>query len=120
MATPDFPIGQGNLLPAIMLRCLEPDPNRPGRVRPKDLTGCTVRFQMSPIEGRCSGGKALDVVAFIIDAKGGVVGYQWVAGDTDVPGLYKAAMQVTDAQGRSMDFPNDGYVLVRIRPKATN
>lgn len=119
MATPDFPIGQGNLLPAIMLRCLEPDPSRIGKVRPKDLTGCTVRFQMSPIEGRCAG-KPLDALASIIDAKGGVVGYQWAAGDTDVPGLFKAAVVVTDGQGRSMDFPNDGYVLVRIRPKATS
>lgn len=123
MADADFFIGQGNRLPLITYQLLGPTAVPPNPVArkarlPVDLTGCTVTFRMEGAEACCHGvviGTAGAVT--ILDAKGGAVQYAWAAGDTDRPGTYKATWIVRTAAGLPMDVPNNGYILVRIRPK---
>lgn len=106
--TPDFPIGQGNLLPIIEDVLLDT------KGRAIDLTGATVNFVMRGPAG--CGQVVIDRAATIVDAKGGAVQYTWLAGDTDRAGSFIAVWRVT-AGGKSMDVPNDSYLTVRIRPK---
>ncbi len=47
----------------------------------------------------------------------GRVAYEWVAGDTAVPGDYDAEFEVTFLSGKKQTFPNEGAVPVRITPQ---
>ena len=131
--TSEFFIGQGNRLPLIQYRLatngsrtraflILPTPPIAGGApggpwTPIDLTGCTVTFQMVGIDGSCCG-KVIKGNATPIDAKGGAVSYAWAAGDTDIAGNYRVTWTVTNtASGLTEDVPNDGYILLTIRPK---
>lgn len=113
-----FFIGQGNRLPAMECLLLQPTPGRrDGKMQAIDLTGATVTFQMSGGDGCCgSSSVTLTGTVTIEDAKGGAVSFSWGSNDTAMPGTYRATWTVTKA-GVALDFPNDGYILVRIRPK---
>lgn len=130
--TSEFFIGQGNRLPLIQYRLAQagsrtrafqilaapPVVGAPGGPWTAiDLTGCTITFQMVGIDGPCCG-KVIKGTATPIDVKGGAVSYAWAAGDTDVPGNYKATWTVTNTgSSLTLDVPNDGYILLTIRPK---
>jgi len=69
-----------------------------------DLTGASVQFIMS------KGSTAkVSAPATIVDAAAGEVRYDWVAGDTDEGGYFRAEWEVTDASNRVQTFPNPGY-----------
>jgi len=123
LSAPEFFLGQGNRLPVIKYVLLQPVEGPPGRQPAKrcpiDLTGCTVTFQMVGTDG-CCGGRVIGGTATIVDAKGGCVSYAWAAGDTDIAGTYRATWTVTTAAGLKLDFPNNGYIIVSIRPKVGN
>jgi hypothetical protein len=132
MSTSEFFIGQGNRLPLIQYRLaasgsrtrafqIQPLPAMVGGAGGPwtaiDLTGCTITFQMVGIDGPCCG-KVIKGTATPIDVKGGAVSYAWAAGDTDVPGNYKATWTITNTSTQlTMDVPNEGYILLTIRPK---
>ena len=47
----------------------------------------------------------------------GILQYDWIAGDTDVPGIYLVEAIVTFAGGAIQRFPQRSYLEVIIRPK---
>ena len=75
-----------------------------------DLTGATVRFHMNSIEGTSK----IDAVMAVTDALGGVVQYDWQAGDTDTFGTYYVECQVTFPDSSVETFPNNGNKVVSI------
>jgi hypothetical protein len=55
--------------------------------------------------------------AVIVNAANGQVAYQWVAGDTDIPGDYVGSWHITYADGKKRTVPTIGYFLLKIEPK---
>lgn len=51
------------------------------------------------------------------DAPNGILEYQWVAPDTDVPGTYQVEAVVTFAGGKIQRFPQRSHLELHIRPK---
>lgn len=47
----------------------------------------------------------------------GILTYDWVAGDTDVPGTYLVEAIVTFADGTIQTFPQRSYLELQIRPR---
>jgi len=112
--TSTFFLGQGNQLPILTGQLLQTDGS--GRRCPFDLTGWTVTFRMMG-GGRCGGvliGTAGTIT--ILNARAGTFTYAWAANDSAMPGTYRATATATKA-GASIDFPNDDYATVMIRPK---
>jgi len=54
--------------------------------------------------------------ATVVDEEVGRVSYEWQAGDTDTPDLYRAEWRVDWGAGRTQTFPNEGYESIRIHP----
>lgn len=52
--------------------------------------------------------------ASFVDRPSGRVQYDWVAGDTDTVGRYRAEFEVTDSSGKKLTAPNEGYFMVNI------
>lgn len=78
--------------------------------------GASVHFRMRP---RVAGLRAsIDVPAVWSNPATAEATYQWVAGDTDTPGLYDAELHVIFGDGRSETFPNGEYVTVEVLPAA--
>jgi hypothetical protein len=86
-----------------------------------NIQGATVKFRVAPING--SGTPVINTAASNdqngtgVDGSKGKVSYAWVAGNTNVSGLYLADWQVTYSGGGIQTFPNDSYILVRITPE---
>ena len=82
-----------------------------------DLTGATVRFRM---RNRATDSLAIDASATVVDAAGGVVVYEWAAGDLNSAGGYAAefAVDFSGATGAAFDgdqtFPNDRSLSIRV------
>ena len=93
-----FFIKQNDTRPALYAQLLQDG-------SPVDLTGCTVRFNMS---------SGLSREAIITDATNGCVRYDWQEGDTAVPGVYAAEFEVTFPDGTRETFPNDGFLEIVI------
>ncbi len=74
---------------------------------PFDLTGCTVNFVMSQ-----NGVVLFSKAATITNHTGGVVQYNWTAGDTSHYGTCTAQFVVTLAGGQPQTFPVSGYYYV--------
>jgi hypothetical protein len=51
-----------------------------------------------------------------VDEPNGILEYQWVAGDTDVPGTYEVEAVVTFAGGAVQTFPQRNHLEVIILP----
>lgn len=111
MAQADHYIGQGNQLPPLDFVMTNPDGS------PADITspGVTVTFRMKPDGGCC--GKLITGPIEIIDGAGAAIRYNFAAGDTDDWGFYRAVFVRTDGAGKTEDFPNNGYLVIRVRPK---
>jgi transcriptional/translational regulatory protein YebC/TACO1 len=78
---------------------------------PVDLTGATVRFLMSKV-----GKLKVNKQAIIQDAINGSVLVVFERVDTDESGLYQGEFEVTYSDSSVETFPNDGYVLIEIKP----
>lgn len=101
-----FTIKQDDLLPAIEVALLD------GNGAAVDLTGATqVRFLM-----RLPRGTQPKVAAAttVVTPAAGVVRYDWVTGNTDKAGTYRAEWEVTFPGSKPMTFPSDGYDTVSI------
>lgn len=81
-----------------------------------DLTGVTApEFHM---RRRRTKELVVDATAEISNAIGGLLAYNWAAGDTDTPGLYEAEFQITLPNGEgTISIPNDGHYLIEIVPE---
>lgn len=81
---------------------------------PAPLTGAAVTFFMKQVEGR----KYVSGTGTIVDASAGKVEYQWVAGDTNTPGIYRGEFEVRFAPGTVSEtvetFPSGEYLEIRI------
>jgi hypothetical protein len=78
-----------------------------------NLIDATVRFHMREAQ---TNELVVDELALIVSEAGGIVEYQWQAGDTAAVGWYKAEWQVTygsDFVGVET-FPSEGYIWVKI------
>lgn len=76
---------------------------------PVNISGMTVKFLM---RNKSTGVVKVNAAGTIVDGVNGKVEYPWVTGDTDTPAHYEGEFEVTDAVGKKMTFPNDGYVDV--------
>ena len=105
--TPDFAIGQGDLLPIFPFQCAYPD-----NQEPVDLTGATCTFTMV-LEGSSSN-KINAIACTITDPVNGKGYYTWIGTDTDTPGDYLAFVRITFASGNKMRVPNLGFSRVQV------
>ncbi|MCA1594875.1 MAG: phage baseplate upper protein [Chloroflexi bacterium] len=103
----DFSIGKGDTLPALVSDLT----NDVGD--PISLSGATVTlvYVLNP-------GTSSEVVsqraATIIDAAKGRVQYQWLAGDTQVVGVYEFYWKVITPAGNQMTCPNSYCLRMQI------
>ena len=77
---------------------------------PVDLTDATVMFHMKSVDGTVK----VDRQMTITNASGGVVQYDWQAGDTDTVGTYYVEFEVTYADASVETFPNNGNRAVSV------
>ncbi len=74
------------------------------------LVGATATFKMaSP-----NGGALKINNAAIVDSAQNILSYQWVAGDTDTAGVYRAEFEVTYSDGKIETFPNSDYIQINV------
>ena len=71
---------------------------------PVNITSATVMLHMKAIGGDV----VLDEQMTVTDAEGGVVQYDWQAGDTATVGTYYVEFEVTYSDGSIETFPNTG------------
>ena len=71
---------------------------------PVNITSATVKLHMKAL----GGGVVLDEQMTITDAVGGVVQYDWQAGDTSTVGTYYVEFEVTYSDASVETFPNTG------------
>ena len=101
----DFKLKAGDLLPALPATLLNPDGT------PFNLVGCSVVFRMRK-HGATS--YAVEAAAELVDEDTGRVRYNWLAGDTDAAGFYRAEFTATTADNKPITFPNSGHFTVSI------
>jgi len=77
---------------------------------PIDLTGATVMFHMKSVDGTIK----VDEAMTITNNEGGVVQYNWQAGDTDTVGTYYVEFEVTYADASVETFPNNGSKAIKV------
>ena len=71
-----------------------------------DLTNATARFLM---RNRRTREQKVAAAASVTDESGGRISYQWLAGDTDTPGVFQVEIEVTFSDETVATFPSDGY-----------
>jgi hypothetical protein len=114
----DFKIKTFDRRPKIRAVLKEPDPTvipqtNPPTMRVVDLTDAIgVDFILRPDGGGVV--KVNSPADVIAPPTGGVVEYDWAAGDTDTQGTFKAEWEVTWEPGITQTFPTDGYNLIEI------
>lgn len=108
----DVTVKQGDTLPPVQGTCQLPDGTS------ADLTDAdAITFRMTPE----SAGLADDIAgaaSAVGDPTAGVVEYPWQAGDTAIPGLYRAEFHVHYLDGSSETFPSEGYISVEVQRAA--
>lgn len=107
-----FYIKQNDTSPAI--RATLKRPLADGTEAVVNLTGASVRFLMSR---ECDSEAKVAAAGSIVNAEGGIVEYQWVAGDTDTADTFRAEFEVTYSDNTIETFPNRAYQHVRIAPE---
>lgn len=102
---PELFVVQGDTAPSFFKQLLDQNNAAP------DLTGKTVTCTVKPEDG-CR--RASTTTATVVDARGGYVRHDWVAAETQSPGL----LLVSFNDG-SVTYPADGWYHVRVTPKLT-
>lgn len=77
---------------------------------PVNITAATVRLHMKSLDGSLK----VDSNMTVINAAGGLVRYDWLAGDTDTVGTYKVEFQVTYTDSSIETFPNNGNEVINV------
>ena len=99
-----FSIKQNDTSPALQATLKD------AALAPINLTGATVRFHMKSVDGTVK----IDTAMTVTNALGGVVQYDWVAGDTDTVGTYYVEFEVTYSDASVETFPNNGNRVVSV------
>ena len=105
-----FQIKQNDTLPALQVNikavgCLD-------SVIPFNLSGVTAcTFSMA---NDCGDLKISSMPASINSASGGSIQYNWVIGDTDTHGKYKAEFELFFSDGNKMTVPTIGTIDVNV------
>jgi hypothetical protein len=105
--TPDFTIKAGATFPPLAATLTD------AAGVPIPLTAATVHFRMKPTTG---GGAVVDHAAAIVSDVAGTVRYDWQAGDTDVPGYYRAEFRIVWSTGAVQPVPSDAYLTILVAP----
>lgn len=97
---PAFYIRQGDTAPSITALLND------AAGAPIVLTGCTVRFRMTPLAG---GPRKVDGAAVIVTLATAEVRYDWAPTgvDTDTPAYFAASWLITYPDGATTSVPND-------------
>lgn len=107
--TPDYIVKQNDTFPLIPATITD------DAGAPVDVSGATVTFRMV----RDTGAVVIAAGAVTtVSAANGQVRYEWVVGDTAVPGWYRAEFRVVLPSGRVMKAPNGEYIYILIVPSA--
>lgn len=77
---------------------------------PINLSNCTVQLLIQPE----AGGTVLARAGTITDAATGRVSYQPVDADVAAVGTYLLEWEITQADGKKLTVPNDGYIRIEI------
>ena len=108
MARVIFDMKQGDLKPALQVTLKDGDGVA------VNVTGATVKFSMRNQATRAL--KINEGTVTLVTAASGIVRYDWVAGDTDTPGLYDAEFEVTYAGPAGPEtFPNNDEHFFTVR-----
>jgi len=99
-----FSIKQNDTSPSLQALLKDADRN------PIDLAGASVRFHMKAV----GGGIKVDAPMTVVDEAGGVIQYDWAAGDTDTVGTYYVEFEVTYSNSSVETFPNTGSAVVSV------
>lgn len=102
-----YTIVQGNMLPVLSATLSYADGT------PADLTGATVNLVLKNVNATST------YLSAACTAAGSTVTYNWVSGDTAVPGDYVGEFVVTFPDGTLQSFPTEGYFPVTIAPSLT-
>lgn len=81
-----------------------------------DLTNATVKFIMRAADANwvpATGAAKVNSPGVVVNASGGIVRYDWAAGDTSAPGNYVAEWQVSIG-GKAETFPTLTYHAITI------
>lgn len=105
----DVYLAQHDLAPSMTATLLAED----GKTA-QDLTACTVEFRYQKADGT---GPLYGGVCTIIDAAGGEVRFDWLAGETAIPEQYRGEFIVTYPSAKPGTFPNSTYATIQIRPR---
>lgn len=88
--------------------------NKSGRTS-VDLTGAIAKFLMYQINDDSTSTLLVDAVATPdADPTTGKLSYNWIAGDTDVPGAHQAYFVVTYSGGVIETYPRNTFIEIRI------
>jgi len=77
-----------------------------------NLTNCVVNFHMKNVNGSLT----INSQMTIVSALNGIVQYNWVSGDTNVPGTYYVEFEVTYPNTSIETFPNNNNDTLIIYP----
>ena len=104
----DFTIKQNDLLPPLIAQLLNAD-NTPYQIP----VGSSIRLQVRA-ENLQSGNQISSTSVAVTNALLGQVQYNWVLGDTSVPGVFNIEFEVTLTNSKRITFPNYGYRTLEI------
>lgn len=76
-----------------------------------NIAGMTAKFIVC---SRATQAIKVNAAATITDGVNGKCEYAWNVGDTDTAGTYDGEVEVTDAAGKKMTFPNSEHIEVII------
>lgn len=77
-----------------------------------DLTGCTVKFLMTPAKGAAT--PKVSALAVVDDALEGLVHFEFAEGDTDTSGLFKTEWEIAYPGGLARTVPSGDYAFIRV------
>lgn len=98
-------IKQGDCEPGLRMRLINEDGE------PMDLMGFQVEAR---IRSTTTGDKIVDGAISLIDARNGIVEYDWNTNDTQNAGIYEGEVTAYDSQGCIITFPNSSYFNIQI------
>ncbi len=109
---------QGDLGPAIRAHIVN-DSDRDSQ----DNTGAVGTFKLLGIDP--STGELVEVFekSAVFEnptTTGGIIRYDWEAGDTDVTGLYRGLFKIVYASGTPEHYPDKGYIWITIESAGPN
>lgn len=101
-------IKQNDCQPDLRLRLINEDGE------PMDLTGFQAEMR---VRSTVSGDKIVDEPIGLIDARNGIVEYDWNTGDTSEAGIYEGEVTAFDSGGCIITFPNRGYFNIKVNER---